>query len=169
MKSNRFETLVNTHKDAIYRQMLRVCGHREDAEDALGLALLQAFRAADDLRETQNFAAWVATIGRRVCFKMRGHPSVHQAYDFALDRALVDGSSDDMDLAVMKTCIQEAFEQLPEKYREIYVRCEIEEQTLPEAAEAMGISVAAAKSRLHRARAMVRSLLDTSICGTAPA
>jgi len=42
-----FEALANEHKDAVYRQMIRVCGNREDAEDVLVEALLKAYRHLD--------------------------------------------------------------------------------------------------------------------------
>jgi len=44
-----FEALANEHKDAGYRQMLRVCGNREDAEDVLIEALFRAYRHLDQL------------------------------------------------------------------------------------------------------------------------
>ena len=40
-----FEALANEHKDAVYRQLIRACGNREDAEDVLIEALLKAYRA----------------------------------------------------------------------------------------------------------------------------
>ena len=46
-----FETLANKHKDAVYRQMIRACGNREDAEDVLVEALLKAYRRLDQLKE----------------------------------------------------------------------------------------------------------------------
>ena len=39
-----FERLTNQHRDAVYRQMVRVCGNQEDAEDVLIEALLRAYR-----------------------------------------------------------------------------------------------------------------------------
>ncbi len=55
-----FETLVNQHKDAVYRQMLRVCGNHADAEDVLIEALLKAYRHLDQLRDSVAFRAWLA-------------------------------------------------------------------------------------------------------------
>src|SRR5450755_1491801 len=60
-----FEDLANQHKDAVYRQLMRACGNREDAEDVLIEALLKAYRNLDQLRETGAFRAWLAQIGRR--------------------------------------------------------------------------------------------------------
>lgn len=162
--AERFERLVNEHKDSVYRHMVRVCGQREDAEDALATALMHAFKAADKLSSEAAFRSWISTIGRRVCTRMRYHPAIEQALEFAEERGLTLGDDVNFDMAILKGCVREAVTALPETYRTVYELCEIEEKTVPEAAEELGISVAAAKSRLLRARAMVREQLDTSVC-----
>ena len=68
-----FEALANEHKDAIYRQMLRVCGNHEDAEDVLIEALLKAYCSMDQLRDSALFRAWLAQIARRVCWQLKAH------------------------------------------------------------------------------------------------
>ena len=165
MQTDEFEKLATQHQDAIYRQMLRVCMHREDAEDALATALMQAFTVADQLKSADAFRSWVGTIGRRGCTKMRKHPSMMQAYDYALEQDLVSPGEGDVELEFMRGCVHEAFEQLPQIYREIYGRCELEEEPVNDAAQALGITLAAAKSRLRRARILMREQLDRSICG----
>jgi len=62
-----FEALANEHKDAVYRQMIRACGSREDAEDVLVEALLKAYRNLDQLRDSVALRSWLAQIARRVC------------------------------------------------------------------------------------------------------
>ena len=61
-----FEKLANEHKDAVYRNMIRVCGNREDAEDVLIEALLKAYRHLDQLRDDRAFQPWLAQIAKRV-------------------------------------------------------------------------------------------------------
>src|SRR5881275_684029 len=61
-----FESLANENKDAVYRQLIRVCGNREDAEDVLIDALLKAYRNLDQLRDSAAFRGWLAQIGRPV-------------------------------------------------------------------------------------------------------
>lgn len=164
--SERFEQLVRKHKDAVYRQMVRVCSHREDAEDALATALMLAFKASEQLKDQNAFRTWLGTIGKRVCTRMRQHPGIHEVWELAESKGLIDDSPDAMEMQVLKGCIKEAVELLPIAYRSVYVACEIEDRSVEEAAKAAGISLAAAKSRLHRARAMVRETLDHSICST---
>src|SRR5215472_12763370 len=66
-----FEHLANRHKDAVYRQLIRACGNREDAEDVLIEALLKACRNLDQLQDAAAFRAWLAQIGRRVCWQLK--------------------------------------------------------------------------------------------------
>jgi len=66
-----FEELANENKDAVYRQMVRVCGNREDAEDVLIEALLKAYRNLEKLRDSKAFRAWLAQIARRVCWQLK--------------------------------------------------------------------------------------------------
>lgn len=66
-----FEALANEHKDAVYRQLIRACGNREDAEDVLIEALLKAYRNLEQLRDSTAFRSWLAQIGRRVCWQLK--------------------------------------------------------------------------------------------------
>ena len=52
-----FEHLARRHKDAVYRQLMRACGNREDAEDVLIEALLKAYRNLDQLQDARAFRA----------------------------------------------------------------------------------------------------------------
>ena len=164
MQSAKFESLVRRHKDAVYRQMVRVCGHKEDAEDALASALMLAFRASDKLSSDEAFRTWLGTIGKRVCTRMRSHPSIEKALEYAIEHGFVDNHASEFDLSLLKGCVRDAVETLPEIYRTVYERCELEELTVPQAADELGITPAAAKSRLLRARAIVRENLDRSVC-----
>ena len=71
-----FDALAREHKDAVYRQMIRVCGNREDAEDVLIEALLKAYRHLDQLRESAAFRAWLAQIAKRVCWQLKERESL---------------------------------------------------------------------------------------------
>jgi len=71
-----FETLANEHKDAVYRQLIRACGDREDAEDVLIEALLKAYRNLGQLRDLSAFRSWLAQIGRRVCWQLKHHEAL---------------------------------------------------------------------------------------------
>src|SRR5579862_4830837 len=70
-RAQDFEALTRQHKDSVYRQMLRVCGNREDAEDVLVEALLKAYRHLHQLRDSAAFRAWLSQIAKRVCWQLK--------------------------------------------------------------------------------------------------
>lgn len=167
-----FEALANKHKDAVYRQMLRACGNREDAEDVLIEALFRAYRHLDQLDEPEAFRAWLASIGRRVCWRLKRREAVLpliQLSQMEGEGAEIPssgaGPDAQWDAIEMKTTLESALEALPEEYRRVYEMRDIEDQPGEQVAAALGISLAAMKSRLHRARALLRERLDAVLRG----
>ena len=165
-----FERLVARHKDAVYRQMLRVCGNVEDAEDVLLEALAKAFRASGTLDDPQAFRAWLTQIGKRVCYrlKQRKRPSVSldalEEAGLAVPQDEAMTAEERLEIEHTHECLLRAFEALPEHYRDVYRLREIEGRTAEETAKILGLTVPNVKTRLHRARAQVRKALDRALC-----
>jgi RNA polymerase sigma-70 factor (ECF subfamily) len=165
-----FEKLANEHKDDVYRQMIRVCGNHEDAEDVLIEALLRAYRNLDQLRDSTAFRAWLAQIARRVCWQLKEREALLPVLQLStleeegLEIAAPSPPPDtEFAAREMKALLSAAMDQLPEPYREVYQLRDIEEKSGDDVAERLGISRAAMKSRLHRARQMMRHHLDTGL------
>jgi RNA polymerase sigma-70 factor (ECF subfamily) len=165
-----FEKLANEHKDTVYRQMMRVCGNREDAEDVLVEALLRAYRNLDQLRDSVAFRAWLAQIARRVCWQLKERASLLpllqlSAFEEEGREIASKKPSPDSELASrqMKALLDEAIGKLPSDYRAVYQMRDVEELSGDEVVRKLGISRAAMKSRLHRARQMVREHLDAAL------
>lgn len=162
-----FEALANEHKDAVYRQMIRACGNREDAEDVLIEALLKAYRHMDQLRDAVAFRSWLAQIAKRVCWHMKKRESLLPLLQLSSLEAEGKQISDNnlaMDAQLvsreMKQLLNQAVENLPASYRTVYQLRDIEQLPGEEVARRLGISLAAMKSRLHRARELLREDLD---------
>jgi RNA polymerase sigma-70 factor, ECF subfamily len=160
-----FEALTHQHKDAVYRQMLRVCGNHEDAEDVLVEALLRAWRHIDRLESAEAFRAWLAQIARRVCYRVRRREALLPLAEMPEFEAAATGPNPEQQWAAaeMKALVQSALESLPAEYRRVYELRDLEEMGGDDVARRLGISLTAMKSRLHRARAMVRARLDESL------
>lgn len=165
-----FESLANEHKDAVYRQMIRACGNREDAEDVLVEALLKAYRGLPQLREAVAFRSWLAQIARRICWQLRSRESLMPLLQLSVmedegRQIAQEGPSAEEQVALqeMKSLLEAAVAKLPEEYRAVYEMRELEEVSGPEVAERLGISLDAMKSRLHRARGLVRQSLDAAL------
>jgi RNA polymerase sigma-70 factor (ECF subfamily) len=162
-----FEQLANRHKHAVYRQLMRACGNREDAEDVLIEALLKAYRNLDQLQDAEAFRAWLAQIGRRVCWQLKEREALLPILQLsALEEEGVELASgresaeSQFAREQMKVLLRRAIESLPQSERAVYELREIEELSGEETASRLHISITAMKSRLHRARANVRQYLD---------
>jgi len=165
-----FDALARLHKDAVYRQMIRVCGNHEDAEDVLIEALLKAYRHLDQLRESAAFRAWLAQIAKRVCWQLKERESLIPLLQLSMledEGRELPATEPPLDVQLarqqMKELLNAAVESLPALYRPVYELCDIEDLPGAEAAQRLRISRAAMKSRLHRARALLRGYLDGAL------
>ena len=165
-----FEKLANEHKDAVYRNMIRVCGNREDAEDVLIEALLKAYRHLDQLRDDRAFQPWLGQIAKRVCWQLKKREALlpllqlsmleEEGKDIQNDEPPVDAQ---LAAREMKELFQRAVRQLPPLYQDVYRLRDIEDLPGPAVEKRLGISQAAMKSRLHRARDLMRQYLDEAL------
>ena len=169
-----FERLTEQHKDAVYRQMLRVCGNREDAEDVLLEALWKAFRSLDSLADPAAFRAWLAQIARRLCWQLRRREQFRPLLQLSVleegGGAIADSAPSAEDRAAtaqMHQMLQDALASLPDDARAVYKLREVEELSGEETAERLGITLAAMKSRLLRARRLLRERLDQALTNKA--
>jgi len=169
-----FEKLANEHKDAVYRQMLRACGNREDAEDVLIEALLKAYEHMQQLNDPAAFRAWLAQIARRVCWQLKEREALSPLLQLSMleeeGAAIKDPKPPvDSELALrrMKELLENAVKQLPPSAREVFVLRDMKELPGEEVARRLGISLTSMKSRLHRARKLLRERVDAAVTGNA--
>ena len=169
---DEFELLAEAHKDTVYRQMIRACGNREDAEDVLIEALLKAYRHLDQLRDQEAFRPWLAQIARRVCWRLKEKTALapllqlsqleQEGHEIAANEPSPEAQ---LQAGRMKDLLERAIGDLPPVYREVYELRDLEDVPGERVAARLGISLAAMKSRLHRARALVREKLDAEFGG----
>jgi RNA polymerase sigma factor (sigma-70 family) len=137
------------------RYATRQCAS-DDVEEAVQDALWLLYRRVGALRAIGAFSAWLFQIIRREC--LRRARKRHQLV--ALDDDTVSslsgsGVSDDE----LRIDLMSAISRLPQRYREVLILRDIGGFSSEEAATLLNIPVGAAKSRLHRARQMLRSQL----------
>jgi len=173
-KPPNFESLTRQHKDSVYRQMIRVCGNREDAEDVLIEAQMKAYRHLDQLRDSLAFRAWLGQIAKRVCWQLKERETLLPLLQLSSleDEGLEIPSSEpgpetQFARRQMKKLLDDAIASLPVSYRSVYQLRDIESRPGDEVASTLKISRAAMKSRLHRAREVVRAHLDAALAGEA--
>jgi RNA polymerase sigma-70 factor, ECF subfamily len=169
------ERLLLRAQEVAYRFSLLVCGQPEDAEDVMQDALLKTYQHVAHIEDPAAFRTWLYSTVRNACLMKRrrrvGEPaqfvSLDQQHEYidatrpaidVVDRAkLADQQMiDDWNSARLRRALQ----QLPPSYRMIVVMREIEGLSTKEVAEITGLSDANVKTRLHRARLMLRHHLE---------
>ncbi len=165
-----FDKLTNQHRDAVYRQMVRVCGNREDAEDVLIEALLRAYRHLDQLQDAAAFRAWLARIASRVCWRLKRKEALLPLMQLSeLDEAGMEMQSHTaapqarLEALELKERIAACMAAIPHSSRQVLQLRDIEELPGDEVALRLGLSLSAMKSRLHRARKLLRGELDRAL------
>lgn len=174
------ELLVGTYGDRVYRLALRITGGNEDAEEVAQDALWTAARKIQTFKGESAFGSWLYRITANAAYqKLRARRS--KAREIALDDVLpvldedgrhfepmADWSSRVDEQALqgeLRRVLTEAIDTLPADYRTALVMHDVEGLSNPDIAEALGISLPAVKSRVHRSRLYVRQRLAAYMGG----
>lgn len=126
-----------------------------DVDDAVQESLLIVFRKIDGLKAAVAFSSWLFTVIKRECQKLSRAMMHQDPLDDATAERLLARKSDHalrMDLAA-------ALESLPAHYLEVVLLRDFEELTIAEIAARLNEPAGAVKSRLHRARELVREYI----------
>lgn len=131
-----------------------------DADDVLQEVFLRVHRQLSTLRDTSKLQGWVYRIARNAIIdhvrSRKSRPELSSSTDDILD-AVEPSGPDALDLT---PTLRRFIAELPPHYREALVRHEFEGLSIRETAASLGISETAAKSRVRRARLLVREMLD---------
>lgn len=153
------EQLLVACQPDLKRFARRTCSTSEDAEDAVQVALWKLHRKIGVLKVAEAFATWLFRIVERECYRLfRRRVPDHVELDDSKLLAL-PAPSIPVDLRIDLVA---AITALPAPYRIVLILRDVDELTAPETACQLGISTEAVKSRLHRARAMVRERMSSS-------
>jgi RNA polymerase sigma factor (sigma-70 family) len=148
------ERLLRLYQPDARRYAQRSC-FISDVDDAVQEALLIVARKHASVRAVAAFSGWLFAIVRRECRRLGRKALNFDPYDEAsAERWLVSRDGE-----AMRREIVSALESLPADYRDILLLRDFEELTIGEIAGRLGITTAAAKSRLHRARTLAREYL----------
>lgn len=164
-----FEELVRRHADRLYAVLLRFSASAEDAEEASQEALVRAWRSIGRFRGQSRFFTWVYRIGVNEAHRIaERRPPAGKVV--SVEQRPVDDLGDEapspqhrVEQKELRASLEAAIARLPERYRPPIVLRDIEELSTTEAAEALGMSTAGFKSRLHRARLALRRQLDEKL------
>jgi RNA polymerase sigma-70 factor (ECF subfamily) len=170
------ERLLLDAQEVAWRFSRTVCGHTEDAEDAMQEALVQTFRFVSRLRDPQAFRPWLYRTVRNACLMSRRRRADEPRHVLSLDDLLpTSDSARRLDApspgknpeqlvvnAGLRRRLTRAIAKLPPAFRMVVFLREMEGLSTREAAEVLRVSEDTIKARLHRARLFLqRELVAT--------
>jgi RNA polymerase sigma-70 factor, ECF subfamily len=173
-----FYELIRPYERRIYAAAFAILRNEADAEDVAQESVLKAFKHIRQFRAEAKFSTWLfqITINEARLRRRREHVDRMRSM---VDYQDEDGEYSPRDFAdwrevpletlerkEVREKLAEALASLGEKYREVFVLRDMEHLSIEETAKALGISIASVKTRLLRARLMLRDLLAPGLGGS---
>ena len=173
-----FYELVRPCERAVFLAAFSVLQNEADAEDVSQEAVLKALAHLGTFRRESKFSTWLIQITINEA-RMRLRKDRRHLYD-SLDEEATDDEGDYMprDLAdwreipsealqlkELRRALQKAISELKPKYRDVFMMRDVQQLSIAETAQALGISEANVKTRLLRARLLIRDALAPAMTG----
>jgi RNA polymerase sigma factor (sigma-70 family) len=148
-------SLIAAAQPDVRRYAARNC-RAADIDDAVQETLLLLYRRVGTLRAAASFSAWLFAVARRACHRLlRMSAGIPEApVDGADARLLAHLRPEDIRIDLSR-----AIQSLPQHYREVILLRDIEELSIDEIAEVLGLTRESVKARIHRARVLIREYL----------
>ena len=172
-----FYELVRPYERRVYATAFAILRNEPDAEDAAQEAVLKAFKHIRQFRAEARFSTWLIqiTVNEARMRRRKQHaevmePMVDQRDDEGnyIPRDFADWReipSEALERKEVREKLAEALASLGEKYRDVFVLRDMQHLSIEETAKALNISTASVKTRLLRARLMLRDLLAPGLGG----
>ncbi|MBM4055569.1 MAG: sigma-70 family RNA polymerase sigma factor [Planctomycetes bacterium] len=172
-----FEEITMQHVDSLYNMAVRMSMNKEDAEDLVQETYLKAYRFFDTFQRGTNVKAWLFKILRNTFINkyrkaistpnevlyedielLNSHISPNNEADAKESMDTLESRIESLD-NVLEDDIKNAIDNLPVEYREAIIYSDIEELTYKDIAEITGVPIGTVKSRINRARSLLKKNL----------
>lgn len=165
--------LLREHTTKLRAQCRRLCGPEDDAEELLQDTCVEVIRHIHGFRGDASFLTWATAVARSQLHRQRRRRRRYAVRDGAIEQVV---SSFPEFIGRREPCpehhagserlreaLAEALSELSTCDRQVFLLRQIEGMTAPEVGAQLGLSVAAVKSRLHRARSLLRARLGADV------
>ena len=164
-----YEILIRRHNQRLYRAVRAILRHDEHVEDVMQQAYVDAFRHLDQFRGAAKFSTWLTRIavnrairsgrgarrGLALVTPESGHPdAIEQAPDPGLDPEHAMYGHE------LQVILESLIDQLPQPFRVVFVLRDVEGLSTADTAACLSINEDTVKTRLHRAKRLLREQLD---------
>jgi RNA polymerase sigma factor (sigma-70 family) len=160
-ESRLFENLMRRYNPRLYRIGMAILSNDVEVEDAMQTSYINAYEHLAKFENRSSFITWMTRIMLNQCFRQRrknllnkfkAEESIHSINMRTPANLLMNKE--------LNNALETAIEQLPEKYRLVFVMREIEDMSIRETSEALSIEEPNVKVRLNRAKIMLRENLN---------
>ncbi len=172
-----FRELVEAHRDRVYNITFRMLGNRAEAEDVAQEVFIAVFKTIDTFREESKFSTWLYRVAvnhckNRIKYLARRHDRDREEIDESQHGPGVNGSIGGplpssphtaLESAQMEKLMQDAIANLDDDQRIVVVLRDVEDLSIEEICEITGLPDGTVKSRLHRARLVLRKRLQRHV------
>jgi RNA polymerase sigma-70 factor (ECF subfamily) len=174
-----FNELVTTYERRVFALVFRMLGRRDEAEDLAQEVFVQVFKAIDQFRGDSKLSTWIYRIAVNLCknrtkYLTRRHSSGQEDVDAMVDRAPLSAAKgvsvgdvarpDELVMGMqLELVVKAAIAQIDPEFREVLVLRDVEDMSYEEIASVTGLADGTVKSRIHRARAQLRALVEKAM------
>jgi len=172
-----FRELVNDHRDRVFNITYRMLGNRHEAEDVAQEVFITVFKTIETFREESKFSTWLYRVTvnhckNRIKYLARRHDrdrdeldETSQQQNGAVNGAPVRAKHPDkaLESAQMEKLLQEAIASLDDDQRAVVILRDVEDLSIEEICEITGLPDGTVKSRLHRARLVLRKKMQRHV------
>lgn len=157
-----FSALVDRYKVRLFNLIYRMLQNKEEAEDLLQETFLRVFRERERYDPNYAFSTWIYTIALNLC---RNELKRRKRFKFFGMDLIKDDRRYAVETKAGQNCLgstlEKAIASLPVKYRTVFVLREVNQLSYEEMSESLGIPLGTVKSRVNRARLILRRKLKT--------
>jgi RNA polymerase sigma-70 factor (ECF subfamily) len=172
-----FETLMRRYNGKLFRIARAILKDDTEAEDALQEAYILAYRNIGDYRADAQLGTWLTRITiNQALMRLRKQKRERVVIPFAT-RQMADGVPERGEVAderaelpsaaahraEIRRILERRIDELPDAFRAVFVMREVEDMTVQETAECLSLPPATVRTRLFRARAMLREALQRDL------
>jgi RNA polymerase sigma-70 factor (ECF subfamily) len=170
-----FYELIRPYERRVYATALAILRNESDAEDAAQEAMLKALKHIGQFRGEAKFSTWLIQITLNEARMRKRREHVHMMEPI-VERQDEEGNyiprdfadwreipSETLERKEVREKLAQALASLGDKYREVFVLRDMHHLSIEETAKTLGISTASVKTRLLRARLMLRDLLSPGL------
>jgi RNA polymerase sigma-70 factor, ECF subfamily len=177
-ETSLFEVLMRRHNQRVYRAARAIVKDEAEAEDVMQQAYINAFVHLKQFESRAQFSTWLTRIAIYEALARRRKKRPEEPLGME-DEVVHDTTAEPISSPELSPerkaysrelgrLIEDAVDALPEAYRAVFMLREVEGLSTSETAEGLGLGEEAIKTRLHRARAMMRRTLTDRLGASAP-